>query len=77
MTKKDYFFQLTKKDLEDIAKATDPKPGFCVKIENTADGIKIGLDENALKLAINGFFRNGGCNTSAANCVDVPFDPPS
>jgi hypothetical protein len=77
MTKKDYFFQLTKKDLEDIAKATDPKPGFCVKIENTADCIKIGLDENALKLAINGFFRNGGCNTRAAGCVDVPFDPPS
>ena len=77
MQKKDYFFQLTKKDLEDIAKATDPKPGFCVKIENTADGIKIGLDENALKLAINGFFRNGGCNTSAADCVNVSFDPPS
>ena len=77
MTKKDYFFQLTKKDLEDIAKATDPKPGFCVKIENTADGIKIGLDENALKLAINGFVRNGGAQANAANCTSVPFDPPS
>lgn len=77
MTKKDYFFQLTKKDLEDIAKATDPKPGFCVKIENTADGIKIGLDENALKLAINGFIRNGGGSMSSADCVNVPFDPPS
>lgn len=77
MTKKDYFFQLTKNDLEDIAKATDPKPGFCVKIENTADGIKIGLDENALKLAINGFIRNGGGSMSSADCVNVPFDPPS
>lgn len=72
-----YIFQLSKDDLREIANAVDPKPGFCINIEKTKDGILISLDKTALALAINGFYRNGGCTTSAANCVNISFDPPS
>ena len=77
MEQKDYIFQLTKEDLRKLFAGANPQPGFCVRIENTPDGIKIGLDENALKMAINGFVRNGGTQTSASNCVNISFDPPS
>lgn len=77
MKTKEYITQLTKKELADMLAAADPVPGFCIRIEKTNGQLKIGLDENALKLAFNGFFRNGGCQTSAANCVNVPMDPPS
>ena len=72
-----YLFQLTKEDLRELANATNPKSGFCISIEKTKDGITISLDKTALALAINGFYRNGGCMTSAANCTNISFDPPS
>ena len=74
---KSFIFQLTKEDLREIANATNPKPGFGINIEKTKDGIQISIDKQALALAINGFYRNGGCATTAANCVNIPFDPPS
>ena len=77
MAGKDYIFQLTREDLRKLFAGANPQPGFCVRIDNTTEGIKIGVDENALKLAINGFIRNGGGTASAANCINIPFDPPS
>lgn len=74
---KKYVTQLTAQDLLEIANATDPQAGFCINIEKSNDGLKISIDQKALALAINGFFRNGGCATNAAGCVGVSFDPPS
>jgi hypothetical protein len=77
MTPKKYITQLTGEDMKELAQATNLEPGFLIRIEKSQGKIKIGIDENALALAINGFYRNGGCNTNAANCVNVQFDPPS
>lgn len=77
MTPKKYITQLTSQDMKELAQATNLEPGFLVRIEKSQGKIKIGIDENALALAINGFFRNGGAQASAADCVNVPFDPPS
>jgi len=77
MTPKKYFFQLTGEDMKELAQVTNIEPGFLIRIDKSQGKLKISVDENALALAINGFIRNGGANTSAANCVAVPFDPPS
>lgn len=77
MTPKKYITQITGEDMKELAQATNLEPGWLIRIEKSQGKIKIGINENALALAINGFFRNGGCNTNAANCVNVPFGPPS
>ena len=77
MTPKKYITQLTGEDMKELAQATNLEPGFLIRIDKSQGKVKISIDENALALAINGFFRNGGCNTNAENCVAVPFEPPS
>lgn len=77
MTPKKYITQLTGEDMKELAQVTNLEPGFLIRIDKSQGKVKISIDENALALAINGFFRNGGCNTNAENCVAVPFDPPS
>lgn len=52
--------ELTRDDLREIAKATNPKPGFLIRIDNTPDGLKIEVDENAFKTAVFGFLHNLG-----------------
>lgn len=74
---KQYVTQLTGADLDELAELTEMEPGFCIRIERTGDKIIIGIDKSALALAINGFIRNGGANTSASGCTDISFDPPS
>lgn len=77
MTPKNYITQLSKEDMKELAALTNIESGFLVRIDKTGGKIKIGIDESALALAINGFFRNGGCNTNAMNCTAVSFNPPS
>lgn len=77
MTPKKYITQLTGEDMKELAQVTNLEPGFLIRIDKSQGKIKIGIDEGALALALNGFYRNGGCDTDAANCVNVPFDPPS
>ena len=77
MTPKKYITQLTGEDMKELAQVTNLEPGFLIRIDKSQGKVKISIDENALALAINGFFRNGGCNTNAANCVAIPFEPPS
>lgn len=77
MTPKKYITQLTAEDMKELAQVTNLEPGFLIRIDKSQGKIKIGIDESALALAINGFYRNGGCDTDAANCVNVPFDPSS
>ena len=77
MKAKKYITQLTSQDMADLAAATNLEPGFCIRIDRTQEKIKIGIDETALARAINGFFRNGGCNTDAAGCTSISFNPPN
>lgn len=77
MTPKKYLTQITAQDLKELAQVTNIEPGWLVSIDKSQGKIRIGIDPNALAMAINGFFRNGGTNTNATNCVNVPFDPPS
>lgn len=77
MTPKKYITQVTAEDMKELSAVTNLEPGWLVSIDKSQGKIRIGIDPNALAMAINGFFRNGGCNTNAANCVNVPFEPPS
>ena len=77
MREKDYITQLSKEDMKELTALTNIESGFLVRIDKIGGKIKIGIDESALALAINGFFRNGGCNTTANNCTAVSFNPPS
>lgn len=69
--------ELTREDLQEIAAATTPVPGFCIRIEKSQGQLKISVDENALRLAINGFIRNGGGVASSADVQNISFNPPS
>lgn len=75
MNEKKYITQLTAEDLRELFAAANPVAGFCIRIEKTDGALKIGIDENALRLAINGFVRNGGTLTDAAGCVNVSMNP--
>lgn len=77
MKAKQYITQLTKEDMEELAALTNVECGFLIRIDKVGGKIKIGIDESALALAINGFVRNGGTNTNAAGCTSVSFNPPS
>lgn len=72
-----YITELTREDLAELAAAVDPVPGFCIRITKEGGRLKIGIDETALALAINGFIRNGGAQTNASGAVNVSFNPPS
>lgn len=69
--------ELTREDLQEIAAATSPVPGFCIRIEKSQGQLKISVDENALRMAINGFIRNGGGVASSADAQNISFNPPS
>ena len=77
MKDKRYITQITQQDMKELEQLTNMEPGWLIRIEKSQGKLQISVDPNALAQAINGFFRNGGCNTNAANCVNVPFEPPS
>ena len=77
MKDKRYITQITQQDMKELEQLTNMEPGWLIRIERSQGKLQIGIDPNALAQAINGFFRNGGCNTNAANCVNIPFEPPS
>ena len=77
MKDKRYITQITQQDMKELEQLTNMEPGWLIRIEKSQGKLQIGVDPNALAQAINGFFRNGGCNTNAANCVNIPFEPPS
>ena len=52
--------ELTREDLRQIAAATDPQPGFLIRVTNTPKGLEIAVDENAFKTAVFGFLHNLG-----------------
>jgi hypothetical protein len=77
MTPKKYITQLSQNDMKELAAVTNLEAGFLIRIDRDQDKIKISVDQTALALALNGFFRNGGMQTYAENCTNIPFDPPS
>lgn len=77
MKGKRYITQITAQDMKELEQLTNMEPGWLIRIDKSQGKLQIGIDPNALAQAINGFVRNGGANTTAANCVNVPFDPPS
>lgn len=77
MTPKKYITQLSQNDMKELAAVTNLEAGFLIRIDRDQDKIKISVDQTALALALNGFFRNGGMQTYANNCTNIPFDPPS
>lgn len=80
---KRYVSELTSRDLDELAALTNLEAGFLVSIEKSAGKIVIGIDKKSLALALNGFYRNGGCqvnpfaSATANECLTVSFDPPS
>ena len=77
MNPKKYITQLTAQDMKELAQVTNLEAGWLLRIERSQGKILISVDQNALALALNGFFRNGGMQTYAKNCTSVSFDPPS
>ena len=71
MDEKNYIFQLTRSDMKEIAAATNPKPGFMVRIEKTQSEIKISIDENALKIGVFAFLRNLGAINPISPSVET------
>lgn len=77
MKDKRYITQITQQDMKELEQLTNMEPGWLIRIERSQGKLQISVDSNALALAINGFVRNGGTSTTAASCVEVPFEPPS
>ena len=56
MKPKKYITQLTAKDMQEIAAATNLEPGWLVTIDKTEDKIKIGIDYTQFALAMQAIF---------------------
>ena len=77
MKAKKYITQITAQDMKELAAVTNLEAGWLIRIDREQGKIKIGIDETALALALNGFARNGGTSATAENCTNVSFNPPS
>ena len=77
MKAKRYITQITAEDMRELAAVTNLKPGFLIRIDKGVDGVKISIDQKALALALNGFYRNGGMDTpDLTAATQTPFNPP-
>lgn len=65
---KRHITQISRADLQEIAAATNPTPGFMIRVEKSQGELKISVDENALKVGIFAFLRN-------LNAFPVPGTP--
>jgi hypothetical protein len=77
MKAKKYITQITAQDMKELEAVTNLEAGWLIRIDRDQGKIKIGIDQTAFALALNGFFRNGGMQTYAANCTEISFNPPS
>lgn len=66
---------LTRKDFQDIARATNPKSGVGVKVEPTDDGFTFSIDETQFKRMVWAFVQNGGLQATADQLEGIPLDP--
>lgn len=58
--KKKFITQVTKEDLREIAAATNPTPGFMFRVDKAPGELKLGIEENALKVGIYAFLKHLG-----------------
>lgn len=68
-----YITQLSRSDLEEIARAANVQPGFGIKVDKVGDALRISIDENDLKRAIWSFNANGGFSAAASDVESVPI----
>ncbi len=71
MDEKKYITQLNKEDLRELAAATNPTPGFMIRVEKTRGELKISVDENALKIGIVALLRNLGMTPFAPTVEQI------
>lgn len=75
MKDKKYVFQIGRDDLAEIAAAVDPTPGPLVRIVKKRGSLMISIDENALKIAIAAFIKNGGPQqTTVEGICNTPLE---
>lgn len=77
MRAKKYVTQITAQDMKELEAVTNLEAGWLIRIDREQDKIKIGINETALALALNGFARNGGMDATSADCTTISFNPPS
>lgn len=68
---------LTRRDFEEIARATNLRPGLGISVDPTGDEIKISINEAQLKQMLWAFNRNGGFDAAASDVEGVSLDPQS
>ena len=70
-----YITDLTRKDLEEIARAANPTPGVGMEIERKAGTIEFKLSIPQLKRMLWAFYHNGGFAASIDAIDDISLDP--
>jgi len=64
---------LTRGDFEEIARATNPKPGIGIAIEKRPDSFEFSINETQFKWMMWAFYHNGGFQASADDVASVPL----
>lgn len=66
---------MTGSDFRELARATTPKQGRGIHIEQHDDGFQFSIDESELKKMIWAFLRQGGATASLADLDNISMDP--
>lgn len=67
--------ELTRTDLEEMFAAAEMEAGVGIVVDRTGDRIKIGIDENALKVMVWAMLKGGIANVGLGALNTVPTDP--
>lgn len=73
-TDKRYITDVTRRDLEEIAAATNPVAGPGIRIDKTGDSIRFRVDEQQLKFWIWTFLKNGAASATADQVSDIDIN---
>ena len=65
---------LTRRDFEELAAATNPRPGIGITVRPTGVGFEISIDETQFKRMLWAFNANGGFTVKADKIDEVPLD---
>ena len=72
---KQYIFQVTKKDLEDIFRAANPENGTGISIVRKNGSFSFNIDEAQFKRMIWVFYHKGGFTASLNDIDSISLDP--
>lgn len=73
----EYITQLTRDDLKGLRRAMNPEPGVGISIEKREGSYEFSIDQDALKIMIWTFLRNGGQSAALADLAGISLDPGS